>query len=151
MQGSGARTLHEVKSDPRPIPELDELSTFFWEGARKGLLLVQRCSACLRFQYPPDVVCVSCQCLDMTPTAVSGRGVLYSFAIVDRPFHAGFVEAVPYVVALVELAEQSGLKMLTNLVGADPAGLLVGMPVEVTFEDTGRVVLPEFRPSGESS
>jgi len=143
--------LNEVKSDPRPIPELDEISNFFWEGARRGLLLVQRCSACLCFQYPPDVVCVSCQCLDLTPTPVSGLGVLYSFAIVDRPFHAGFVEAVPYIVALVELAEQTGLKMLTNLVGASSAALRVGLPVEVTFEDTGRVVLPQFRPSGESS
>jgi uncharacterized protein len=143
--------LSELTSDPRPIPELDEISRFFWEGAREGLLLVQRCSACLCYQYPPDVVCVDCQSFDVKPTAVSGRGLLYSYAIVDRPFHAGFVGAVPYVVALVELAEQAGLKMLTNLVGAAPGGLRVGMPVEVTFEDTGRVVLPQFRPSGELS
>lgn len=141
----------EVTSDPRPIPELDDISSFFWEGAREGVLLVQRCSACLRYQYPPDVVCVSCQSFELIPTAVSGRGLLYSYAIVDRPFHLGFVDAVPYIVAIVELAEQVGLKMLTNLVGVAPEGLEVGMPVEVTFEDRGRVVLPQFRPLGESS
>jgi uncharacterized OB-fold protein len=37
--------------------------------------------------------------------------------------------------------------MMTNIVEADPAGLVVGMPVEVTFDDTGDgSALPRFRP-----
>lgn len=148
---SGARTANEAASDGRPIPELDDVSRFFWEGAREGLLLVQRCAACHLFQYPPDVVCITCQSLELAPTAVSGRGSVYSYAIVDRAFHSGFVDAVPYVVVLVELAEQTGLKMLTNLVEASPSEVRIGMPVEVTFEDSGRTVLPQFRPLRASS
>jgi len=51
----------------------------------------------------------------------------------------------PYVVALVELAE--GVRMMTNVVGCDPAEVVVGMPVSVTWEQLsdGRN-LPQFQP-----
>jgi uncharacterized OB-fold protein len=131
---------------PRPLP--DDTSAPFWEGAREGRLVVQRCAACERFQYPPDVACVHCQSTDLVPTEVSGRGVLWSFAVVDRAFHAGFVEAVPYVVALVELDEQAGLRLVTNIVDGSHDELEVGMAVRVTFEERGDVALPQFRPVG---
>ncbi len=135
-------------SDPRPVPQADAVSCFFWEGAKRGELLVQRCSSCGCYQFPPDVCCVYCQSVELVPTAVSGVGTLYSYAVVERPFHAGFVDAVPYVVGLVELREQAGLKILTNVVDADPASLRVGMPVEVVFERRDDVVLPQFHPTG---
>ena len=76
----------------------------------------------------------------------SGRGVIYSYSIVDRPLHAGFVDALPYVVVLVELADQPGLRILTNLVDVpEGTSLSCGMPVEVVFEDRGGVMLPQFR------
>lgn len=110
--------------------------------------MVQRCAACRRFQYPPDVACVHCQSTDLVGTEVSGHGVLYSYAVVDRSFHAGFVDEVPYVVALVELDEQPGLRVLTNLVDAPADSLAVGQAVTVTFETRSDVVLPQFRPVG---
>jgi uncharacterized OB-fold protein len=84
----------------------------------------------------------------MTPTEMSGKGSLYSFATVDRLFHAGFAADLPYVVGLVELDEQAGVRMLTNIVEAASADLRVGMAVEVTFEDRDAVTLPQFRPRG---
>jgi uncharacterized OB-fold protein len=141
----------ERRSDTRPLPEPDDVSTFFWEGAKEGRLRLQRCSACGRFQYPPDVVCVHCQSSELVPTDVSGQGSLYSYTVVERPFHAGFVNALPYVVGLVELVEQKGVKMLTNIVEAPREDLMIGMPLEVTFESRGSVVLPQFRPRGRSS
>lgn len=138
----------EPGPDPRPVPEPDEVSRFFWNGARKGQLLLQRCSRCSRFQYPPDVACVHCQATELAPAAVSGRGLLYSYTVVERAFHAGFAHALPYVVGLVELDEQAGLTMLTNIVDVSPEKLQVGMELEVTFEDRGEAVLPQFRPAG---
>jgi uncharacterized OB-fold protein len=137
-----------TSGDRRPRPAPDETSAPFWDGARDGRLVVQRCAACERYQYPPDVACVHCQATELVPTEVSGRGVLWSFAVVDRAFHAGFVEAVPYVVALVELDEQPGLRLVTNVVDASPDELEVGMAVRVTFEARGDVALPQFRPVG---
>jgi uncharacterized OB-fold protein len=137
-----------TSGDPRPRPAPDDTSTPFWDGAREGRLVIQRCAACERYQYPPDVACIHCQSTELEPTEVSGRGVLWSFAVVERAFHAGFVEAVPYVVALVELDEQPGLRLLTNVVDASPDELDVGMAVRVTFEERGDVALPQFRPLG---
>jgi uncharacterized OB-fold protein len=130
-----------------PWPEPDEDTSFFWDAARQQQLVLHRCTACGQLQYPPDVVCVYCQSQDLEPEQLSGRGALYSFAVVRRAFHGGFLNALPYVVALVELQEQPGLRMLTNLVDVDPGQLRVGMPVEVTFEERGAVTLPQFRPA----
>jgi len=138
-------------ADGRPLPLPDEVSAFFWDGAREGRLLIQRCSACAHYQYPPDVVCTYCQSLGVEAAAVSGRGILYSYSVVDRAFNQGFVDALPYVLALVELDEQPGLRMIANIVEAGDTPLEVGMPLEVTFEDRGEVVLPQFRPARVAS
>lgn len=134
-------------ADPRPLPVPDDVSRFYWEGARDGRLLLQRCLRCSKLQYPPDVACVHCQAVELEPAEVGGRGRLWSYTTVERVFHAGFADAVPYVVALIELEEQDGLRLLTNIVDASPDDLQVGMAVEVTFEDRGEIVLPQFRPA----
>ena len=134
-------------ADPRPLPLPDDVSRFYWDGAGEGRLLLQRCLRCSKLQYPPDVACVHCQSVELEPSEVSGRGRLWSYTVVERVFHAGFADAVPYVVGLIELEEQDGLRILTNIVGASPEELRVGMAVEVTFEDRGAVVVPQFRPA----
>ena len=133
-------------SDQRPVPLPDEISGFYWDGAKRGELLVQRCSSCAQLQFPPDVACVHCQSQGLEPEAVSGRGQVWSYCRVERLFHEGFADALPYVVALVELDEQPGLRILANVVEADADDIAVGLPVEVVFEDRGEVVLPQFRP-----
>jgi uncharacterized OB-fold protein len=90
---------------------------------------------------------VHCQALELAPTAVSGRGTLYSFTVVERTFHAAFADRLPYVIGLVELDDQAGLRMMTNIIDAARDELQIGMPVEVTFEDRGERVLPQFRPA----
>jgi uncharacterized OB-fold protein len=136
-----------VNQDLRPAPQPDATTSFFWDGASKGRLLLQRCAACGYLQHPPDVVCTECQSAELGQVEMSGRGRLYSFAVADRAFHPGFVSHLPYVVALVELVEQPGLRLLTNIVEADPDRLRIGMPLEVTFEQRGDISLPQFRPA----
>ena len=137
-------------ADARPLPLPDAVSSFYWQGARDGRLLLQRCARCAKLQFPPDVACVHCQSEELVPAEVSGRGRLWSYTVVERVFHAGFTDAVPYVVGLIELEEQVGLRLLTNVVGVPPDELRVGLDVEVTFEDRGEVVLPQFRPAATS-
>lgn len=135
--------------DPRPIPAPDDVSGFFWAAAAEGRLVLQRCRACDKLQYPPEVCCVHCQAEDFDHVETCGRGVIYSYAIVDRPLHAGFIDALPYITVMVELDDQPGLRMVTNLVEAAPgAELRCGLPVEVVFEDRGNITLPQFRLSG---
>ena len=141
----------EGTAQTRPRPEPDADTSFFWDAAGEGQLVLQRCPSCRNLQYPPDVVCVYCQSLDLVPERLSGRGTLYSFAVVRRAFHGGFVNHLPYVVGLVELQEQPGLRMLTNIVEADLERLQVGVALEVTFEQRGTVTLPQFRPAQGAS
>ncbi len=129
------------------VPEPDESTMFYWEGARAGRLLIQRCAACNRYQHPPSPRCTRCLSDVVEPTEVSGRGSLYTFIIARQAFDAAFLEELPYVVALVELEEQPGLRLLTNIVEAPAEDLKVGMPVEVTFEQRGDWSLPQFRPA----
>lgn len=138
-----------VDRRPRPVPT--RANAFYWDAAAAGRLLLQRCGRCRRFQYPPDVACVHCQSEHLVPTGVSGKGTVYSYAVVNRPFHVGFSGLLPYVVGLVELDEQPGLRMLTNIVGVAPDRVSVGMAVEVGFEHRDGITLPQFRPSGGTS
>lgn len=142
--------MTDATPTPCPLPAPDDVSEFFWEGARKRRLLLQRCSSCSLLQYPPDVICINCQSPRLEPTEASGRGTLYSYTVVERAFHVGFVDALPYVVALIELDDQPGLKMLSNVVGIAPRDLRVGMPLAVRFETRGDMVLPVFGPRAGS-
>jgi hypothetical protein len=58
---------------------------------------------------------------------------------------------VPYCIAIVELDEQPGLRLTTNVVGCPPESVRIGMRVRVTFEQHGDVYLPLFTPDEETS
>lgn len=88
-----------------------------------------------------------CQAEEFELADLSGRGVIYSYAVIDRALHAGFVDALPYTVVFVELDDQPGLRMIANLVDTPPGTeLRCGMPVEVVFEERGSITMPQFRP-----
>jgi len=56
----------------------------------------------------------------------------------------------PYVIVLVELDEQPGLRLTSNLVGCDPDQVTIGMPVRVTFEERDDIWYPLFEPAGST-
>lgn len=58
--------------------------------------------------------------------------------------HPGFAEDVPYVVVIVELEDEPGIRLLGNLLGSRGERLAVGLPVEVEFVP-GEVTLPQWR------
>jgi uncharacterized OB-fold protein len=99
-------------------------------------------------------VCRSCLSEALSPTAVSGRGVVYSYTTTMRPFHPYFVDKVPYVVATITLEEQPDLQFVSNLVDCTETQIRIGMPVRVSFRESWPgVQLPLFVPSaaGEAS
>jgi uncharacterized protein len=61
---------------------------------------------------------------------LSGRGSVYSYAVLHHPQNPKF--NYPLVAALVDLDE--GVRVVTNLVGVQPADVRIGMPVRVVFE-----------------
>ena len=75
----------------------------------------------------------------------SGKGSIHSFVVVHRA-PPGFQDDVPYVVALIDLAE--GPRMMSRISGADPASVKVGQSVTVVFESfDDEITLPLFRQS----
>ncbi|TMC51274.1 MAG: DNA-binding protein [Chloroflexi bacterium] len=128
-------------------PELTAESEPFWRSGSEGRLLIARCRACGLFLHPPRPACRRCRSMDIGHQPVSGRGTVHSVTSV----HHGFVAGVdlPYLVALIELDEQPGLRLLTNVVECAPEQVHIGMRVSVVFEPVegaDGVSLPRFRP-----
>ena len=132
-----------------PVPIPDPLSKPFWDGARDGRLVIQRCNACGTYLHLPRPVCRNCRSFDLGAAEVSGRATLYSFTTTYKAFHPYFVDRVPYLLASVELDEQPGLLVLSNLVGVDEPDVRIGMELQVGFEPLGPdFAVPVFRPAG---
>jgi uncharacterized OB-fold protein len=131
----------------RPIPTLTPETAPFFTGGRDGKLLIYRCRDCKYWSHPPVPRCPACLSAEVGPEPSSGRGTVASFTVNWHPWHAAFPP--PYVIALVELDEQPGLRLTTNLVNCTVGDVGVGMPVLVSFEpvgDTGDIYLPVFEP-----
>jgi uncharacterized OB-fold protein len=129
----------------KPVPAPDEYSAAYWRGADEGKLVLPRC-ANGHLSYPPGPACPHCGSFELTPVEVAGDGTIYSFTLVRQSADPVFAADLPYVVALVELDAQPGLRLLTNVVTADPEALDIGTRVEVCFEPRGDRAVTQFRP-----
>jgi uncharacterized OB-fold protein len=94
-----------------------------------------------------------CWSEDVQPVRASGSGTLYTYSTVYVNDLAPFKERLPYVAAIVELAE--GPRLMTTIEGVDPDDLRVGMPVTAVFRpvddaDPDSPYLTIFTPSEES-
>lgn len=129
---------------PRIPPPITGANRAFWTGGASGQLLIQWCTGCARWVHPPVEACPACGGA-LAPRPVSGDGTVFTFTVNRHPFNPSV--PVPYVIAIVELVEQPGLRFTTNLVGCAVDDVHVGMPVEVTFEPAGdEAWAPVFRP-----
>lgn len=127
---------------PQPTPE----TRHFWEGCKAGELRLQKCTSCDGGAYfPPRPFCPKCGSRDVEVFKASGKGVLYSYVINQRPRPDMGKE--PHSIAVVQLDE--GVRMMTNIVGCPqtPEALVLDMPVEVEFLDLGETALPLFHPA----
>jgi len=131
---------------PSPQPERTPETGAFWDATADHRLLLHRCAGCDAVVWYPRSMCPVCGGTDLRPFDASGRGTVYSYTVVHRS--AGpYRETVPYVVAYVELAE--GPRVLTNVVGCDPADVAIGQEVQMVFSETGEgSALYRFQPVG---
>lgn len=125
-----------IEADQRP----------YWDAASRHVLEILRCGACGTWIHYPQARCRRCAGTDLVPEAVSGRGTVASWTVTHLAPSPDFAGDLPFTLVMVELEEQPGLRIVTNLVGASPDELHVGMPVEVTFVEHDGYTLPQFRP-----
>jgi len=127
----------------RLLPRLDGEAAFFWTSGADGVLRFLRCNACGFFIHPPGPICPRCLSRDVAPHEVSGRAHVETFTVNHQQWIPG---SEPYVIAWVSIDEQPDVRLTTNLVGAEPEDVRIGMPVEVVFEQNDDVWIPLFRP-----
>jgi uncharacterized OB-fold protein len=101
--------------------------TAYKDAARKGVLLLPRCTGCSKPHWYPRPICPFCHsdALDWQPA--SGRGTIYSYSIMRRT-------PEPFVIAFVTLAE--GPSMMTNIVDCDFDAIAIGKAVTLTYRQT---------------
>jgi uncharacterized protein len=129
----------------KPLPKVNADTKFYWEGCARHELRFQRCTSCGHVVWPPSLICPECLSGDMEGIISKGCGTVYTYAVYHVAYHPGFVNDIPYVVAIVELDE--GPHLLTNIVGCAPAEVTCGLEVDVAWDDvTPEVSLPRFRP-----
>lgn len=132
---------------PVPVPSLE--SWPYWEALKAHRLMMPRCGACGHRWFPPSLLCPACNARDVTWAEVSGCGKVWSFVVMHRVYHPAFAAEVPYVVALIELAE--GPRMISNVVGIPPDAVRCEMPVQVVFDDRDGATVPLFAPAGAAA
>jgi len=133
----------------KPVPEPDDYSQPFFEGAKNGVLVIRHCNTCDTFLAPASKVCTECLGEDVEWRAVSGRGTLHTFGVMHQRYHPGFDAEIPYNIGVVQLDE--GPRLQSNIVGCANDKLRVGMALVATFERAGEdVFLPKFTPAQEA-
>lgn len=135
------------------LPDLDFAPLRpFWDGATANELRIPRCTSCNAWIWYPRATCPACRSADVAWTATSGRGTLFSFAIVRRALWEPYAPFVPYATGLVALAEDPSVRIVTRFVDCDVDALRVDAPVHAVFRplsfegDARSVVAPFFTP-----
>ena len=106
----------------------------------------KRCTACGKTHFYPRPFCPHCWSEAVEWQQASGRGRVYTYSIVHHNDLPPFNQRVPYVAAIVDLAE--GPWVMTNLVEAEHDAIHIGMAVEVAFQSVSEdVTIPGFRPA----
>lgn len=138
--------MSEKQEAKVPLPEPNEVSRPFFEGARRHVLMIQRCTRCGAYQLPGRYACDECLSGELEWVEASGRGTVFSFVVVHQRYHPAFEP--PYNVASVELEE--GPRLVSSIVGVENSDIRVGMRVEAEFESASEEIsLPRFRPADD--
>jgi uncharacterized OB-fold protein len=136
---------------PFPTPDLvDGPIAPLWQAAVRHEFRLPRCVRCGAFDWYPKGACRQCGGREIEWKLLSGRGALFSWAVVHRALHKPLAPIAPYVSAIVVIDEDRATRFVTRLIDCDPAELHAGMPVEVRFADLGYpaiktgIVAPHF-------
>lgn len=128
MTTSADRRLRPVIS---PSPD----AAPFWDAAARHALVLPHCLDCDEPFFYPRALCPTCGSRNLTWVTASGRGTLHSFCVQYHCDLPGLTESVPFVTALVDLAE--GPRMMGFLLDPpdDPEAISCDVAVTVEFVD----------------
>lgn len=139
-----------------PPPELfqfaaDAWTRPFWDAAAAHRLTACQCGSCGRFRMPPTPFCPNCRSQEVLWPELSGRGVIYSFTIVERAVLPSMAAHLPYVPAVIELPDAGGIRLVSSLVDCPVGEIRIGAPVQAAWQDLpDGATLVRFRLAGAS-
>jgi len=64
--------MTDLQEVARPAPVVTEDNRFYWDAAREGRLVAQRCSRCSRLRHPPRPMCPHCHSLQFDIIDLAG-------------------------------------------------------------------------------
>jgi uncharacterized OB-fold protein len=129
----------------KPLPIPNPITEPFWKAAKNHELLIQHCTNCNEYIFPPREICPRCMSFNLEWVRASGKGSIFSYTVVRVPPNPGFNAEVPYIVAIIELDE--GPHLMSNLINGKIEDISLNMPVTVVFDDvTPEFSLVKFRP-----
>lgn len=123
--------MAKPQAKPRPVPKPTPSTQEFWDGAKKGKLMLQYDPVKRRYQFWPRANSVRTGKRNLKWQPTSGKGELYSYTVTHVPT-AGFESRTPYVVGLIELDE--GVRIIGNLLNVTEDNVEIGMRVKVAWE-----------------
>lgn len=131
-----------------PYAQIDHDSKHLFRGWLEKRLLINRCEDCQHFHHPPKPVCPRCWSNALTPTEVSGKGVIHLTMMLHQGPPAPDVDYTkgPHPVVTVELEEQEGLRFTSTIVDCALEDVRIGLAVELTWIDRFGAPFPVFQP-----
>ena len=130
---------------PRTLPDVEPHTEAFWTGGQVRPADDQPVPELPAVRSPPrahvPLLPQQRRCCDRS---VSGKATVVSYTVNHMPWVPDL--PVPYVFAAVELDEQPGLRLSTEIVNIDPEAVFIGMSVKVVFEQQEEIYLPLFEP-----
>jgi uncharacterized OB-fold protein len=125
------------------IRKLIECTVLTVSAETASQLLIEHCDDCRRWVHPSTGECRDCGG-QLVARPVSGHGTVFTYTVNHHPYNPEI--PTPYVIAIVELSEQSGLRLAANVVDCEPDSVTCGMPVEIRPE-RGAGGAPLFAPA----
>ena len=122
-----------VNNPERPLPQTSAEAAPFWASLLAGRFSLQACAECRKLRQPPRVACPACGSREFVWTEIHPRGTLYSYTTVFRAPSDAFRPFVPYMIALVDVADGQA-RLIGNLLGADPDRVSIGDEVRLVID-----------------
>lgn len=136
----------------KPNPEITDQTRPFWQAAREGRLVMQKCQQCGTSTFHPKPWCIECGSRDLEWTPTSMLGTVYSFTVsysvaMNSP---AWQQELPVILCLVDVDDAA--RMYAQVTHCTPQQIHVGMRVRAYFDRSGTesgnddVTVPRFRP-----
>ncbi|NLO22044.1 MAG: hypothetical protein GX119_08595 [Syntrophomonadaceae bacterium] len=106
-------------------------------------LSIQYCPTCAQYIFYPRALCPHCWQGVPEWKESSGRGKVYTYTVVRKSYLPEFASRVPYIYALVELAE--GIRLPSNIIDCPVEQIRIGMQVELAWVQGDFGFIPVFR------